>query len=202
MPEWMNSLLASIGGGAIVLVGFFAVFKSFILKLIDSAVETSFEKTTIKLSNMLDRKMKAYEILLGKEFEFYEKLDSYKAELVPLVQDFRYLISDSRIIDETAAMESYKKQFTRYLEIIPEIKSISLLYQPYIPSNVFSAAADLVVNMQSGLRYLSHVGESLFKKTDDIIDENKVKEIEDKVLMSIAVLERFTKDRLTELSNG
>ena len=45
-------------------------------------------------------------------------------------------------------------------------------------------------------------GESLFKKTDDIIDENKVKEIEDKVLMSIAVLERFTKDRLTELSNG
>lgn len=202
MQEWVKELLIAIGGGATVTVALLTVLKSIVSKIVDKAIDTSFEKSTIKLTNKLERTTKAYEILLRKEFDYYEKLDPYMADLVPLVQDLEYWATNAQEGDSHNAKEKYRENMLAYLKMIPEIKNDSVLFQPYIPANVFEAVAVLLNNMQSDLQYLSFVGEVLYEKTDGEIDTNKLKDISDKVLLSVALIEIRVKNRLAELSNN
>ena len=71
MPAWLNEFLIAIGGGATATIGIAVISKAIIGKIIDTAVE----KSTIKLTNSLERSTKAYEILLDKEFEYYGKVE-------------------------------------------------------------------------------------------------------------------------------
>lgn len=202
MPEWVKELLIAIGGGATVTVALLTILKSIVAKIVDKAIDTSFEKSTIKLTNKLERTTKAYEILLRKEFDYYEKIDPYMATLVPLVQDLVYWASESREGHSDNAKEKYREHLLEYLKMIPEIKNDSVLFQPYIPADIFEAVGLLLNNMQSDLQYLKFVGEVLYEKTDREIDTNKLKDISDKVLLSVALIETRVKNRLTELSNN
>ena len=56
--------------------------------------------------------------------------------------------------------------------------------------------------MQADLQFLELEGEILFGKTEGEIDTDKLKEISDKVLMSVALIETRVKNRLTELSGS
>ena len=202
MPEWIKELLIAIGGGATVTVALLTILKSIVSKIVDKAIDTSFEKSTIKFTNKLERTTKAYEILLRKEFDYYEKIDPYMATLVPLVQDLEYWATKSREDDSDNAKEKYREHLLEYLKMIPEIKNDSVLFQPYMPVDVFNAVALLLENMQSDMQYLGFVGEVLYEKTDGEIDTNKLKDIRDKVLMSVALIETRVKKRLTELSGN
>lgn len=202
MPEWVKELLIAIGGGATVTVALLTILKSIVTKIVDKAIDTSFEKSTIKLTNKLERTTKAYEILLRKEFDYYEKIDPYMATLVPLVQDLEYWATKSQEDDSDDAKEKYREHILEYLKMIPEIKNDSVLFQPYIPEDIFEAVAVLLSSMQSEMKYLCFVGEVLYEKADGEIDTNKLKDISDKVLLSVALIEMRIKKRLTELSQN
>lgn len=202
MPEWVKELLISIGGGATVTIALLTILKSIVSKIVDKAIDTSFEKSTIKLTNKLERTTKAYEILLRKEFDYYEKVDPYMATLVPLVQDLEYWATKAKEGNTDNAKEKYREHLLEYLKMIPEIKNDSVLFQPYVPADIFEAVGLLLNNMQSELQYLGFVGKVLYEKTDGEIDANKLKEIGDNVLFSIALIETRVKNRLTELSNN
>ena len=202
MADWVKEWLISVGGGVTVIIALLTVLKSIVSRIVEKSIDTSFEKSTIKLSNKLERTTKAYEILLKKEFDYYEKIDPYMAALVPLVQDLVYWASDLQKADSDNAREKYREHLSEYLKMIPEIKNDSVLFQPYIPADVFEAVAVLLKNMQSDLQYLAFVGEVLYEKTDGEIDTNKLNEISDKVLMSVALIETRVKNRLMELSNN
>lgn len=45
IPEWLKNMLAAIGGGTVVLVGVLTVFKGLLVKLFETGIESSFEKT-------------------------------------------------------------------------------------------------------------------------------------------------------------
>ena len=147
MPEWIKELLIAIGGGTTVTVALLTVLKSIVSKIVDKAIDTSFEKSTIKLSNKLERTTKAYEILLRKEFDYYERIDPYMATLVPLVQDFEYWATKSQEDDPDDAKEKYREHILEYLKMIPEIKNDSVLFQPYIPEDIFEAVTVLLSSM-------------------------------------------------------
>lgn len=202
MPEWVKELLIAIGGGATVTVALLTILKSIVAKIVDKAIDTSFEKSTMRFSNRLERTTKAYEILLRKEFDYYEKVDPYMATLVPLVQDLEFWATKAQEGTSENAKEKYREKLQAYLKMIPEIKNNAVLFQPYISADVFEAVAGLLKNMQSDLQYLDFVGEVLYEKTDGEIDTNKLKDISDKVLLSVAIIETRVKDRLTELSNS
>ena len=202
MPEWIKELLIAIGGGTTVVVVFMTVLKSLVAKIVDKAIDTSFEKSTIKLSNKLERTTKAYEILLKKEFDYYEKLDPYIAKLVPLVQDFAYWVEQYNKDDSCNAEDKYKENYLNYLEMIPNIKNDVVLYQPYIPTEVFCAVSSLLEKMQSDLEYLEFVGKVIFEIAEGKIDFKKLEEIKDNILISVAVVESHIKNRLTELSDN
>ena len=201
MPD-SKELFAIIGEGTIFVTIVFFLLKTFVVKYIDKAVETSFEKSTLRLSNRLNRKTIAYEFLLKKEFDFYERLDPYFATLVPMVQDFVYWADEFQNKNSDYAKKKYKKLFFKYLKLIPEMKNICVMFQPYVPKDISEAIVALLRNMQlrPDLEYLSFVAKVLYGKNDESIDMNKMQEIKEKVLKSVALVEALIKNRVTELS--
>ena len=51
MPEWINDLIIAVGGDATDTNYILLIFKSVLTKIVDKAIDTSFEKGTIKLRN-------------------------------------------------------------------------------------------------------------------------------------------------------
>jgi len=198
--ELLEKFLIAVGGGATALIAVLTVFKSMFLKVFEKTIDTTLEKTIEKYRNKLNRSTIAYELLLKKEFEFYEKIDPNLATLVPLVQDLVYCAIGNEGIDEPAQCEEYKKHFLVYLEMIPKMKNEIVLHQPYIPQNVFATVSVLIGEMQKGLKFWYEVSKSLFGENDNSIDKMKAEEIKDAVLMCVASIEVVIKKRLTELS--
>ena len=202
MPEWIKELLVAMGGGATVVIAIFVFLKSIVVKIVDKAIDTSFEKSTIKFSNKLERTTKAYEILLRKEFDYYEKIDPYMATLVPLVQDLVFWTEKFQNKDSENVKEQYREHLLKYLKIVPELKNDNIMFQPYVPENIDEAVSKLLENMQSDIEYLTIVGEVMYGKNTGDIDLSKMNEISDNVLISVALVETLIKKRLTELSSS
>ena len=202
MPEWIKELIISIGGGATATISILLIFKSLLSKIIDKTIETSFEKSTIKFTNKLERSTRAYEMLLNKEFEFYGKLDPYMASLVPLVQDLEFWLQkhEEEKTDNTKA--NYKECLLKYLEAIPNLKNDSILYQPYIPVEVFNSVTSLIAHMQDNLKMLGNYGEIIFEKKEGNLDFDKMKVFVEGELKLIALIETLIKARLIELTES
>lgn len=200
MPEWLKNLIAAVGGGAVVLVGILTIFKSLFIKLFEEGIESSFEKNIEKYRNKLSRSTKAYEILLEKEFGYYGCLDPHLAKLVPLVQDLVYYSDMKKEMELSFRQTQYKEKMLEFLEIIPKIKNDSVLYQPYIPAQVFAEVSHLLGAMQRELNFWSQAGDVIFCKTDETVDLEKATRISDTILLHIAKIETTIKSRLVELS--
>lgn len=200
MAEWIKEIIIAFGGGATATVSTLLVFKYIFKKVIDKAIDTSFEKSAIKLTNRLNRTTKAYEIILKKEFEFYEKIDPDLAVLVPLIQDLEYYATTDIEENNKETKEDYKEHLLKYLDIIPRIKNDAIMYRPYISEKVFNAVTVLVKNMQDDIEYLTGVAETLYCISENKLDLTRVKEIKERVLISVAFVETEMKIRLTELS--
>lgn len=82
------------------------------------------------------------------------------------------------------------------------MKNICVMFQPYVPKDISEAIVALLRNMQlrPDLEYLSFVAKVLYGKNDESIDMNKMQEIKEKVLKSVALVEALIKNRVTELS--
>lgn len=44
MPEWLENVLAAVGGGTVVLIGILTIFRGLLVKLFETGIESSFEK--------------------------------------------------------------------------------------------------------------------------------------------------------------
>ena len=202
MTEWIKELIIAIGGGATATISILLIVKSLLSKIIDKTIETSFEKSTIKFTNKLERSTRAYEMLLNKEFEFYGKIDPYMATLVPLVQDLEFWLQkhEEEKTDNTKA--NYKECLLKYLEAIPNLKNDSILYQPYIPVEVFNSITSLIAHMQDNLKMLGNYGEIIFEKKEGYLDFDKMKVFVEGELKLIALIETLIKARLIELTES
>ena len=200
MSEWLKEVLIAFGGGTTATIAVLLIFKSVAVKIFEKTIDTSFEKSTIKLTNRLERSTKAYEILLTKELDYYSKIDPFIAQLVPLVQDLEYW-TNQFIKGNLNSKEKYREHLLHYLEIIPQMKNDIVMFQPYIPVEVFNAVLSLLANAQdkTDLDYLENVGEVMYDKAEGIIDLEKIKPVKEKILKSIALVELCIKNRLTDL---
>ena len=200
MPEWLKELIAAIGGGSVVLLGLLTIFKNTFLKFLETGIESSFEKSIEKYRNKLSRSTRAYEILLEKELSYYSSLDQYLAKLVPLIQDLAYYSDYSQPMEKDNRKLRYKEKLLEYLEIIPKIKNDVVLYQPYIPNDVFIEVTQLVKTSQENLTFWDEVANKLFYEPDTLIDTQKAEHISESVLKQIGTIEMVIKRRLSQLS--
>ena len=162
MPEWLENLLAAVGGGTVALVGVLTIFKGLLVKLFETGIESSFEKNLEKFKNKLHRSTKAYEILLDREMRFYEKIEPITAELVPLEHDLLYHLRHDEDADREAQCEAFRGYFKRYCELIKELKNENLIHQSYIPQEVFNAFTSVVKQMQDDIPLWFEMAKLLF----------------------------------------
>lgn len=200
MSEWLQSLLAAVGGGTVVLVGIFTIFKGVLLKLFETGIESSFQTSFEKFKNNLERSTKAYEILLAREMRFYEKLEPITSELIPLEHDLLYYLKYDKRLDKKAQREDFRENFNRYCELTIELKNEILIHQSYIPQEVFSAYAAVVKQMQDDMPLWSDMAKLLFEDEYDKIDYQKCKSAIDILLKLLALAETMVRKRLKTLS--
>ena len=192
MKEILKPLLAVLSGGVIVYI-----CKIGLEKLVENAVKSSFEKSIEIFKNNLYRATKAYEILLGREMRFYEKVDVLIAELVPLEQDLLfYLKKDSA----DNRWNEFRSNFLRYCELTKDLKNETLIHQLYIPEEIVKAFRELVKQMQEDAQFWSEAGMLLYNGEDDKIDYQACEEKVDQILWKVAISQSKTYSRLKDLS--
>lgn len=200
MPEILKDFLLAVGGGATVLIAILTVFKSMFLKVFEKGIDSSFEKSLERFRNKLLRSTTAFELLLQREMDFYEKVNPVFGELIVVIQDLPYYLNTQEECDRTAQCESFRANFLRYLEIIKLLKNEGLVHQSYIPQNIFSSTTTVVKMMQDDINFWNETAKALFDGQHDEIDLTKAEKTSNEVLMSIAAVEFMIKKRLDELS--
>lgn len=200
MPEWLENLLAAIGGGTVVLVGILTIFKGLLIKLFETGIESSFEKNLEKFRNKLERSTKAYEILLEREMRFYEKLEPIIAELVPLEHDLLYYLKYDETADREKQCEAFREHFKRYCEIVKDLKNENIIHQSYIPQDIFTAYTTVVVQMQDDMHLWFDMAKLLFAGEYDKIDYEKCEVTVATFLKHLAFGETMVRNRLEQLS--
>lgn len=200
--EFFEKLLIAIGGGATALLAALTIFKSMFLKVFDKAIGTTFDKNIEKYRNKLNRTTIAYELLLNKELNFYERLGPHMATLIPLAQDLVNYAKDDSEHEQSYKHKKFCENLFTYINIIPKLKSDVLFGQPYIPQNVWTEVTSLIGEMQNNLEFWKETEKALRRLNEIPINERKAEEISDSILHQIAAIQTDMKMRLTELSGG
>ena len=200
MPTWLGSLFTAISGGIVVLIGIITLFKSLIIKLFETGIESSFEKNLEKFKNNLVRSTKAYEIILDREMRFYKELEPITAELIPTEQDLLYYLKYDEELDRKQQCEAFKTNFKSYCELVMDLKNLTLIHHSYIPQDVFSAFTSVVKKMQDDITLWRDMAKLLFAGEYSKIDYKKCELVVNKFLMSLAIAETTVHKRLKELS--
>lgn len=200
MPEWLGSLFTAIGGGTVVLIGTLTIFKSLIIKLFETGIESSFEKNLEKFKNNLERSTRAYEIILDREMRFYKELDPITAELIPIEHDLLYYLKYDEELDREKQCEEFRTNFKRYCELVMDLKNLTLIHHSYIPQDVFNAFTSVIKQMQDDMLLWSGMAKLLFAGEYSKIDYKKCEIVIDELLMRLAFAETMVRKRLKELS--
>lgn len=200
MPEWLESLLTTIGSGAVVLVGVLTIFKGLLIKLFETGIESSFEKNLEKFRNKLERSTKAYEILLEREMRFYEKLDPLTVEFIPLEHDLLCCLKHDSITDREKQCEVFRERLKIYCELVKNLKNENLIHQSYIPQEVFDAYTAVIKQMQDDISLWFDMAKLLFAGEYDEINYKKCETTIDRLLIQLAFAETKVCTRLKQLS--
>jgi len=130
----------------IFIIGIIYILKFIIEKLIENILSSKYSKKIVDYENTINRRTMAYKILLEKELEFYNIYFSYASNLVTDIQDVQYNYDNSLI--DNKYIESLKKYILKVLELIPNLKRDSLLYESYCDRRVRTEVSKLIVILQ------------------------------------------------------
>ncbi|WP_314255834.1 hypothetical protein [Granulicatella elegans] len=184
----------------IILGSIFYLIKWSLEKTIDNGIKSSFEKSMEIFKNNLYRATRAYEILLGREMRFYEKVDSLIAELIPLEQDLLYYLKNNMIENVDIQREKFMEIFKRYGELIISLKNEILIHQLYVPEEIMSNFIDLVKQMQEDAKIWNEMGRLLIEGKEPDINYQICEKIVDRILLKIAISQNGVYGQLKNLS--
>lgn len=199
MPDWLQAVLSSILGGTISVVGIFTIFKNMISTIFEKALANVFEKDLEKYRNNFLRSNKAYEMLLEKELQFYTTIDPHLAKLIPLMHDFVDFYSTETSETPEEKKQKYLKLFRTYINISNELKNQSLIYQSYIPDEIFKTVTKTSLTMQDSFElWYSSFSAYITKQTEFELSE--CEKHRNEILWCVAENNFKIKNRLEELS--
>ena len=201
METFFKDLLIELGGTISIIIACLLFFKNILKKYIDTIIESSADKSIEKLKNKYSRTLSAYDILLKKEFEYYEKIDYIFADLIVDIQDFKSSTINEFGFDIEKRFDIAKSTGLKLLETIINLKKYSLLYQSYIPNNIFNYSMSIIKELQENCDLISDSLELLGDRQEDKLNLNAIKDFTSKILLLIANTEVSIKTRLQDLSN-
>lgn len=201
METFFKDLLIELGGTISIIIACLLFFKNILKKYIDTIIESSADKSIEKLKNKYSRTLSAYDILLKKEFEYYEKIDCIFADLIVDIQDFKSSTINEFGFDIKKRFDIAKSTGLKLLETIINLKKFSLLYQSYIPDTIFDYSMSIIGELQENCDLISDSLKLLGDKQEDKLNLNAIKDFTSKILLLIANTEVSIKTRLQDLSN-
>ena len=201
METFFKDLLIELGGTISIIIACLLFFKNILKKYIDTIIESSADKSIEKLKNKYSRTLSAYDILLKKEFEYYEKIDCIFADLIVDIQDFKSSTINEFGFKIKKRFDIAKSTGLKLLETIINLKKFSLLYQSYIPDNIFDYSMSIIGELQENCDLISDSLKLLGDKQEDKLNLNAIKDFTSKILLLIANTEVSIKTRLQDLSN-
>ena len=193
-----KQVLAYFGGIAAVVFLTIKFCKQIIEKYIHTQIEKTAEKELERVKNRFARNMSAYEILLKKEFEYYEHIDKMYAKLIVDIQDIYWYALEADHLDFVYKCKKIKKISCRILKKIPELKNYNLMYQVYVPVKIFDATGRVVITLQNGCDIIVRVVTNVFDKK--AVNKDELQKCEEDVLKKIAFSSAIIRSRLEELS--
>ncbi len=198
MQELIKELLELVGGISVVVCTTLVFCKGIFEKYIYTQIEKSAEKELEKAKNTFSRSFTAYEILLKKEFEYYESIDKIYAEVIVDVQDVGFNSVEKHDIKRETRCENIKEISLRLLQAIMDLKNLNLLYQVYVPIEIFSVTGKVVTTMQDNCELIAKTTTNVFEGKE--CDEEKIKEFIDSVLSAIVLSNTLIRNRLETLT--
>lgn len=201
METFLKDLLIELGGTISIIIACLLFLKNVLKKYIDTIIESSADKSIEKLKNKYSRTLSAYDILLKKEFEYYEKIDCIFADLIVDIQDFKASIINEFRFDIEKRFNIAKSTGLKLLETIINLKKFNLLYQSYIPNNIFNYSTSIIEELQKNTDLISDSLKLLGDKQEDKLNLNAIKDFTSKILLLIANTEVSIKTRFQDLSN-
>lgn len=194
--EFLGQLLAAVGGAlgiALILMG---MGKNFIVKWVETSIEATAEKSLAKYSDTLDRHTKAYDMILQKEFTFFECASKFTSAVFLGNEDAQHHLGLRK--SKQVNFKLAEHQIKTILKKTVEFKRDILLANPYLPMSI-SAAASALIDFMDG-EYVQAVEEIL--SDHDKLDENaktKFNSIDSHLMYHCAFLNAKISDRVKEL---
>lgn len=200
MEEFINDLLLAVGGGVGVALIFLGLFKNVVQKWIESTIDKVADKKLAKYSNSLTRKTMAYDLLLKKEFDFYEKTSKYTSDMSKNMAEF---IVYTGILNPTSLLvneEEAEKVSLLLIEDSVKFTQELMVNSAFVPDNILDTAQELVETLT---RMQLITCEVLISLSHGCIDDKNKKETLDNqeaIDRISARLMTLIKYRLIELS--
>lgn len=199
--EFLKELLAAVGGAVGVVLIILIFFKGVIQKWIDTTIDKAAEKSLAKYSNTLERKTKAYEILLDKELSYYEYLSETMTEFMMTISDFTVLIGvngdPSNCVDISKAQEKFREIQDLEFEFISRNNAMLC----YVQTDISIAVLKLVGSLQLVNECFTE-GINQRAENNGISEEmrQKIVGLSKTVVKSTSSVNNLIKQRLTALS--
>lgn len=114
------------------------------------------------------------------------------------VQDVGFNSVEKHDIKRETRCENIKEISLRLLQAIMDLKNLNLLYQVYVPIEIFSVTGKVVTTMQDNCELITKTTTNLFEGKK--CDEEKIKEFIDSVLSAIVLSNTLIRNRLETLT--
>ena len=198
MPEWIKDIIVAVGGGSIALLGTLTVFKQLVIKSCETGIETIFQKNIEKYRELLSRSSRSYDMILNKEMDFYEKVDSIFAELVPLTHSIKRCFDNEEHFESEKNAQRFWIYLKQYSELYDKIKTTILIHQAYIPEEILLSYTTLAKTMYDDTISLLELGKTTFDEGDKV-DEKMLQSMYDNFMNVLVIPSALVKERLQTL---
>ena len=200
MPEWIKDIIVAMGGGSIALLGILPLFKQLVIKSCETGIETIFQKNIEKYREQLSRSSRSYDMILNKEMDFYEKVDSIFAELVPLVHSIKRCFDNEEHYESEKNAQCFWIYLKQYSELYDKLKTTILIHQAYIPEGILLSYTTLAKTMYDDTISLLELGKTTFDEGNKV-DEKMLQSMYDNFMNVLVIPSALVKERLQTLSS-
>lgn len=201
MQNLTKEIFIQLGGTVSIIIACLIFFKNMLNKYIETIIESSAQKSIEKIKNQFSKTLSAYDLLLKKEFEYYESIDCILADLIVDIQDFKSNIINEFDFSMENRLNIVSETSSKILKSIISIKRNTLMYQSYIPKNIMHNSSLVVIKLQENINLITDNFKLLQDSKEDEINIEQIKSFSDDILLLIANLETSISIHLRELAN-
>ncbi len=198
--DFLVQLLAAVGGALGIVLILMRMGKSFIEKWVETNIETTAEKSLSQYTNLLEQRTKAYELILEKEFEYFQCAANFMSNLVLDIQAFPDYFS---YCNGGFNEENYQRTKSISMKITSNAEIFTrniILAQSFIPEEMYSTSLELVRNLKYALYQLNA---ALEMSRETLLPENVIEpafDCQENIVKDCGKLSAKIKERLEELS--